>query len=100
MTHPVVVGDSDVHLEDLSRLEGFQDLPLAVGGAVDVGVVVAALPQPSCGQVRQRGERMAGQARRIQNLGVSSSRCFVLVSSPILPDIFLHPASAHSKGCV
>ncbi len=47
MTHPVVVGDSDVDLEDLPRLEGFQDFPATVGGAVDVGVVVAALPQPS-----------------------------------------------------
>jgi len=55
----VVVGDSNVDLEDLTRLEGFQDIPATVGGAVDVGVVVAALPK----QVR----RGAGQARSEQD---------------------------------
>ena len=61
MTHPVVIGDGDVDLEDLSRLVGFQNLPTAVGGTVDVGLVVLAL---SYQQIYNPGR--AGQGRAEQ----------------------------------
>lgn len=74
MTHPVVIGDGNVDLEDLPRLEGFQDLPATVGGAVDVGVVVAALPN---------------QVRRVAGKGGANSiawrlvlMCFLSCCSP------------------
>lgn len=39
----MVVGEDDVNLDDLSGLEVFEGFPLTGRGAVDDGVVVAAL---------------------------------------------------------
>ena len=41
--HPVIVDHTDVDLDLLSALKGLEGLPLAVGGAVNVSVVGAAL---------------------------------------------------------
>lgn len=43
LTYPVVLGDSSLNLDNLSRLVGLQDVPLASGRAVHDRIALAAL---------------------------------------------------------
>jgi len=88
VTHPVVIGDSKVDLEDLPGLVGFQDLPLGVGGAVDDWVVVTALPNPSA---VKHGRARQGKARQGRAGQGKLKRSFVLVFST--PRSALHNSS-------
>jgi len=88
VTHPVVIGDSKVDLEDLPGLVGFQDIPATVGGAVDDWVVVTALPNPSA---VKHGRARQGKARQGRAGQGKLKRSFVLVFST--PRSALHNSS-------
>lgn len=84
LTYPVVLGDSSLNLDNLSRLVGLQDVPLASGRAVHDRIALAALR-------RAKRARGAEEEETPKDIGIKTIRT-------IVTDRILRRESVRSKS--